>query len=385
MIYVINAGSSSVKFSVFTESPLTEVVSGQAALRDTEIVLQAQVFGTPCESTYPAPETEQTAVMSLVHAATALLTEQVDESPRMIVHRVVHGGTRFVKPMIVSPEIREALEHLVDLAPLHQPVNLAAIDACAGLFPDIPQIACFDTAFHADQSDLETHFALPAELFARGIRKYGFHGLSYSYIVSQFPRFAIPTSARVIICHLGNGASLCAVHEGRSVASTMGFTALEGLPMGTRSGRLDPGVVLHLMTQDGWSADEVEHLLYRESGLKGLSGVSADVRTLEQSESAAAQFALDYFAYRINAEMGSLTAILGGIDVVIFTAGIGEHSASVRKAVCQRLSQWLPIAIDDQKNITQRDEISADTSQIRVLRIPTDENLNMAQLAEHMI
>ncbi len=385
MIYVINAGSSSVKFSVFTESPLTEVVSGQAALRDTEIVLQAQVFGTPYESTYPAPETEQTAVMSLVHAATVLLTEQVDESPRMIVHRVVHGGTGFVKPIIVSPEIREALEHLVDLAPLHQPVNLAAIDACAGLFPDIPQIACFDTAFHADQSDLETHFALPAELFARGIRKYGFHGLSYSYIVSQFPRFAIPNSARVIICHLGNGASLCAVHEGRSVASTMGFTALEGLPMGTRSGRLDPGVVLHLITQDGWSADEVEHLLYRESGLKGLSGVSADVRTLEQSESAAAQFALDYFAYRINAEMGSLTAILGGIDVVIFTAGIGEHSVSVRKAVGQRLSQWLPIAIDDQKNVAQRDEISADTSQIRVLRIPTDENLNMAQLAEHMI
>lgn len=385
MIYVINAGSSSVKFSVFAEDPLAEVVSGQAALRDREIAVQAQIFGTPYEAIYPVEETGETAVMALVDAATALLTEQVEEAPRAIVHRVVHGGARFTQPVVVSPEIREALEQLVDLAPLHQPVNLAAMDACTTLFPGIPHVACFDTAFHADQSDLEIHYALPLALFQRGIRKYGFHGLSYSYIVSQFPRYAISNRARVIICHLGNGASLCAVTDGRSVASTMGFTAVEGLPMGSRSGRLDPGVVLHLITHDGWTAEEVEHLLYRDSGLQGLSGVSSDVRTLEQSDAASARFALDYFAYRINAEIGALTAILGGLDVLIFTAGIGEHSASVRASVCQRVATWLPLVIDDSKNLAHCDEISADRSQIRALRIATDENLNMAQSAEHLL
>ena len=385
MIYVINAGSSSVKFSVFTEDPLTEVVVGQAALRDQTVEVEAEIHQTPYRATSEIAISEKLPVMALVRAVAELLGARVSDVPRMIVHRVVHGGGRFSEPVIVTPEIRQALEELVDLAPLHQPINLAAIDVLTTMFPDTPQMACFDTAFHAGQSDLETHYALPATLYARGIRKYGFHGLSYGYIVSQFKAHAIPLASRVVICHLGNGASICAVRDGQSVASTMGFTAVEGLPMGSRSGRLDPGVVLHLITQDGWSPEDVEQLLYRDSGLKGLSGISSDVRTLEQDKTPAAQFALDYFAYRINAEIGSLTAILGGIDVLIFTAGIGEHSASVRAAVCERLAAWLPLELDSPKNEAHLDAISTEASQVRVLRIPTDENLYMAMLAQEQI
>ena len=360
------------------------MVSGQVALQDTEIVLKANVAGQAIATRCPVVK-DSHAVMSLVQVVAEFLADQIHEAPHAIVHRVVHGGGSFREPVVVTDSIREQLNDLVDLAPLHQPVNLAAIDAMTVHYPDVLQVACFDTAFHANQSALETHYALPQALFERGIRKYGFHGLSYAYIVSQLGAYGLASDARVVICHLGNGASICAVQGGASVASTMGFTALEGLPMGSRCGRLDPGVVLHLIAQDGWSVDAVEHLLYYDSGLKGLSGVSSDVRTLESAADDEAAFALDYFSYRINAEIGALVAVLGGVDAIVFTAGIGENSISIRQKVCDRLARWLPLQLDQVANERQDEHLNTRDSQIRVLRIPTDENLYMARIAKDLI
>lgn len=387
ILCVINAGSSSVKFSIYeTSTELTLIEQGQAAVRDRVVHVEAnQADGSHIMEIDIPLETEHDRVMVLLSAVADVLTAQTELKPDAVVHRVVHGGDRFHAPVVIDSTVREALNGLIDLAPLHQPVNLAGIDTFQRAYPSVPHIACFDTAFHAGQSALETTYALPRELTQQGIRKYGFHGLSYQSICQQLDELYDATPKRVVICHLGNGASICAVENGRSIASTMGFTAVEGLPMGTRSGRLDPGVILHLQTHSGYSTEAIEHLLYQEGGLKGLSGISSDMRTLEQSMAPEARFAREYFAYRINAEIGSLTAILGGLDVLVFTGGIGEHSSQVRAGVIDRLSRWLPVSIDPAANTAHQQVLDDTDSEIRVLCLESRENAHMASAAQALL
>lgn len=297
-------------------------------------------------------------------------------------HRVVHGGMRFASPRLIDADVLAELDALCPLAPLHQPHNLAAIQAVAALAPDLPQVACFDTAFHHDKPEVAGRLALPRALHDQGIRRYGFHGLSYEYIARQLQAIdGELAGGRVIAAHLGNGASLCAMQGGKSVDTTMGFTALDGLMMGTRCGTLDPGVVLHLQTQLGMSPDEVDDLLYRKSGLLGVSGISSDMRTLVAHTSPEAQEAVELFIWRAAREFGALTASLGGVDGLVFTAGIGENHAEVRKRMCERLS-WLGLSIDAEANAANAPDISATGSRVKVLVIPTDEE---RMIADHTL
>ncbi len=285
------------------------------------------------------------------------------------------AGSDFAAPVMIDDSVLAALEKLVPLAPLHQPANLAGIRAVRIHHPALPQVACFDTAFHHGHPELADRFALPEAYYREGIRRYGFHGLSYEYIAGRLPDIA-PEIAdrRVIVAHLGNGASLCALKAGRSIDSTMGFTALDGLPMGTRCGALDAGVVIHLLREKGMAADEVEALLYHDSGLRGLSGISSDVRELLASPEPAAKRALDYFVYQIARHLGALAAVLEGVDAVVFTAGIGEHSAEIRARICARLS-WLGLHLDAAANRDGGPRISAPDSPISAWVIPTDEEM----------
>jgi acetate kinase len=296
-------------------------------------------------------------------------------------HRVVHGGIHYSRPIRVDDTVLLALDRLVPLAPLHQPHNLAPIRALAAARPSLPQVACFDTAFHRTQPIEAELFALPLSFHDEGIRRYGFHGLSYEYVSGRLaeitPGLAL---SRVIVAHLGSGVSMCALHGGRSVASTMGFTALDGCPMGTRTGSIDAGVLLHLARERGMSFEQIERLLYRESGLLGLSGTSADMRELEASADPRARLAIDYFTYRIAREAGSLASALGGLDAMVFTAGIGENSPAVRAAVCKRL-EWLGVSLDVAANRDGADRLDALTSRVAVLRVPTDEELMIARHA----
>jgi acetate kinase len=265
-------------------------------------------------------------------------------------HRVVHGGPTFSRPMFLNQEVVSQLERYVPLAPLHQPNNLAPIRSLMENRPGLPQVACFDTAFHRDHSELADRYALPERYYAEGVRRYGFHGLSYEYIASRLMEVAPQVAKRrVLVAHLGSGSSMCAIHDGRSVESSLGFTALDGLPMGTRPGQLDPGVVLYLIGQKGMTASEVERLLYHDCGLKGLSGISNDVRELQASSEPKANLALDYFAYRAGLYAGMLTAALGGIDAFVFTAGIGENSPSMRARIAARIA-WLGATLDPTAN-----------------------------------
>lgn len=293
-------------------------------------------------------------------------------------HRVVHGGTKFATPVRIDRAIVSELEALVPLAPLHQPHNLAPIEAIMEAAPHLPQIACFDTAFHRTQPMLAQEFALPRELTAGGVRRYGFHGLSYDFVTSRL-RATQPALAqgRLIIAHLGNGASLCATRDGRSVASTMGFTALDGLMMGTRAGALDPGVILYLAQQRGMSFAAIEDLLYRKSGLLGVSGISSDMRTLRASTEPMAREAIDLFVYRIVREIGSLAAALGGIDGIVFTAGIGENDAATRAEIVEGC-RWLGVTLDSARNGVGGERISADGSAVSAWIVPTDEERMIA-------
>ncbi|HYR65176.1 MAG TPA: acetate kinase, partial [Reyranella sp.] len=282
-------------------------------------------------------------------------------------------------PVRVDANIMAALEKLVPLAPLHQPHNLAPIEFIAAAAPDIPQVACFDTAFHRSQAALAQEFALPRDLTAAGVRRYGFHGLSYDFIVSRLGEFdpALARS-RLVIAHLGNGASLCAVADGRSVASTMGFTAVDGLMMGTRCGAIDPGVLLYLMQERGLDARGIEDLIYRRSGLLGVSGISSDMRTLRQSKAPEAAEAIALFIYRIVREIGSLAAALGGLDGVVFTAGIGEHDPATRAEIAAGCS-WLGLKLDAARNTLGRGRISADGASVSAWVVPTDEERMIAR------
>lgn len=296
-------------------------------------------------------------------------------------HRVVHGGPENDRPVIITPEVLGALQALEPFAPLHQPYNLAGARAAMARFPQARQVACFDTAFHRHHPWVNDTFALPTAYYDMGVRRYGFHGLSYDYIAGHLARTAPDVqSGRVIVAHLGNGASMCAMHGGRSVGSTMGFSALDGLPMGTRCGQLDPGVMLYLMEQKGMGAKEISDLLYRKSGLLGLSGLSNDMRTLENSDTPEAQRAIAYFTFRARRELGSLTAVLGGLDAVVFTGGIGENSGLVRSQICADMG-WLGIELDAEANQRSARIISAEGTAVQVMVIPTNEELVIARAA----
>lgn len=313
--------------------------------------------------------------------------ERDDDLARLaaVGHRVVHGGDRFAEPALVTGSVLRDLQALVALAPLHQPANLQLIDCCAERLPGVPQVACFDTAFHRHMPDEARNYAIPRALTEAGIHAYGFHGISYSYILDELLRTDPEASGkRVIIAHLGAGASMCAVRDGKSVATTMGFSTIDGMPMATRSGSIDPGVLLHLMRTRGKSADELEHMLYKESGLAALSGISGDMRELSASSDPRARRAIDYFVYRAICEIGSLAAALGGLDVLVFTGGIGANDAAIRQDICRGCG-WLGVRIDDAANVGKVDLISADASAVEVRTMPTNEELQIARQAARLL
>jgi acetate kinase len=307
------------------------------------------------------------------------LRNELRINPVAVGHRVVHGGPDHDRPVLIDHGVVARLDRYISLAPLHQPHNLAPIRSILNNFPNLPQVACFDTAFHRTHDAVADHYAIPHQLYAEGVRRYGFHGLSYEYIAKALPQIA-PAIAkgRVIVAHLGSGASMCALKEGRSCESTMGFTALDGLPMGTRPGQIDPGVVLYLLAEKGMSPSDVQNFLYRDCGLKGLSGISNDMRELEASEDPKAKLAVDYFVYRIGLNAGMLAAALQGLDAFVFTAGIGENSARVRARIADQLG-WLGVTLDPAENSRHAGLISRSDSRIPVYVIPTDEELMIAQ------
>ena len=377
MILVLNAGSSSIKFAV-DGAGLAPGPHGQVDGIGTAPRLK--VTGLPDGSQRDSPidaaafPGHRGAIQVITNWLTAHNAGAHDVAA--IGHRVVHGGATYDRPVLLDGDVLAGLDALVPLAPLHQPHALAAIRAAAEAAPGVPQVACFDTAFHHGQARLEQLYALPRALSDAGLRRYGFHGISYAYIASVLP--VEIAQGRVVVAHLGNGASMCAMRAGRSVASTMGFTALEGLPMGTRSGVLDPGLVLHLMQQRGMSAGQVEHMLYHDSGLLGVSGLCGDMRTLLASDRPEAAEAVALFAYRIARELGSLAATLGGLDALVFTAGIGERAAPVREAVL-RQAGWLGLAVDEAANNAHGPRISPPGRTPSAWVIPTDENLMIAR------
>lgn len=384
-VLTLNAGSSSIKFSLF------EVCSGNrpklAAKGEIEAIGSAPHFfvrssqgAALAERRWPNPHQDFQSLLE-----TAIDWTETHLGAEMLVavgHRVVHGGVDHIRPERVTPELLAALDHLTPLAPLHEPHNIAPMRAIAAARPDLPQIACFDTAFHHTMPAVASRFALPRVYESAGVRRYGFHGLSYEYIAKQLrelaPRLA---KGRVIAAHLGNGASLCAMRDGRSIDTTMGFTALDGLMMGTRCGNIDPGVILYL-EERGMAAEEVENLLYLKSGLLGVSGgIASDMRTLLASENPHAAEAIELFVYRIAREAGALASSLGGLDAIVFTAGIGEHAPAIRAAVCARLA-WLGVAIDQDANNRDAMLISMPASRVAIHVIPTDEE---AMIAQHVL
>ncbi len=381
-ILVVNAGSSSVKFQVFgieRDASLQRQVKGQVDGIGSRPRLRATGADRAVliDKTYEAEAVRD--VPAALSAAGSWLREQLRIDPVAIGHRVVHGGPDYDRPVRVTPEVLQRLERYVSLAPLHQPFNLAPIRSILSSFPDLAQVACFDTAFHRGHPAPADYYAMPLDLHAEGVRRYGFHGLSYEYIASALPKVAPDiASKRVIVAHLGSGASMCALQAGRSIESTMGFTALDGIPMGTRPGQLDPGVVLYLMSEKGMSAEKVQNFLYRDCGLKGLSGISNDMRELQENSDSRAVFAVDYFTYRVGLNAGMLAAALQGVDGFVFTAGIGENSPKIRAAIAQRLA-WLGVSLDAAANAENRTLISRRDSRVPVYVVPTDEELMIAR------
>ncbi|WP_167647657.1 acetate/propionate family kinase [Mameliella alba] len=379
---VLNAGSSSLKFGLFRGRHPELVTRGQVE----RIGGAAQLHLRDADGAALA-DTALPGYAAADHAGalSAVLHEVKGRFPEaeigVVGHRVVHGGMEFAAPTRITPEVLRALEQLEPFAPLHQPHNLAGIRAALRAFPEARQVACFDTGFHRNHPFVNDTFALPRAYYEKGVRRYGFHGLSYDYISGALAEMA-PTlhAGRVVVAHLGNGASMCGLLGGRSIASSMGFSALDGLPMGTRSGQLDPGVVLYLMDSEGMNATEISELLYRRSGLLGLSGISSDMRTLLASDDPRAREAVDYFCFRIRRELGGLAAALEGLDAVVFTGGIGENAAPVRAQVCRGL-RWIGIELDEARNVANETVISSDMSRVRVLVIPTNEELVIARAA----
>ncbi|PDT83720.1 acetate kinase [Sinorhizobium sp. BJ1] len=380
-ILVVNAGSSSLKFQVFgiADAKLTRQVRGQIGGIGTRPRLQAKkADGTVLVDQSYAAEAVSDLPAAIAAAREWLLTLDGFEL-RAIGHRVVHGGPDYAQPVLIDATVLDRLASYQDLAPLHQPNNLAPIRLAMEITPDVPQVACFDTAFHRGHPEHTACYALPRAFYDQGVRRYGFHGLSYEYIAERLSEIA-PEAARgkVIVAHLGSGASMCALRDGRSVESTMGFTALDGLPMGTRPGQLDPGVVLYLISEKGMSADAVSDLLYHEAGLKGLSGISNDMRELLASDDPRASFAIAHFVHRCGLNAGMLAAALGGIDAFVFTAGVGENSAPIRARIAEGLA-WLGAELDPAANDAGAALISTATSHVALHVVPTDEELMIAR------
>jgi acetate kinase len=378
---VLNAGSSSLKFCVFRRPETLQCLldaKGQIEGIGTSPRLSVKE-GSGAQITHEQLDSGVNDGHKAVDALAAWLRSKYGGGRVLGVgHRVVHGGSRLVSPTIVTREILAQLRELIPLAPLHQPYNLAAIEAVFERLPGVPQVACFDTSFHCGHSAVAELVPLPRELCKAGLQRYGFHGLSYEYIVSVLPEVAPEIArGRVIVAHLGSGASLCALKDGKSVDSTLSFTALDGLCMGTRPGALDPGVVLYLFQSLGLSAKEVEDILYRKSGLLGISGISNDMRDLLASDAPEAKVAVDYFVYRAAKEIGGLVAVLGGIDGLVFTAGIGENSAEIRRRICESAA-WLGLELDAKAN-TDRQRISTPQSKVSTWVIPTNEELMIAR------
>ena len=381
-VLVLNAGSSSLKFGLYQrpeQDSLALVAKGQVEGIRTRPRFRARdaAGGILADQDLGAEVRDGASALDWLAEWLASCFEH--ESLAAVGHRVVHGGQRYTLPTLVTPEIVQELRELSPLAPLHQPFNLAAIEAVFERMPEIPQVACFDTAFHRGHSAVADLIPLPEDLRAGGLQKYGFHGLSYEYIASVLPEVAPEIAAgRVLVAHLGSGASICAIKDGKSVDSTLGFTALDGLCMGSRPGALDPGVVLYLFQELGLSANEVEDILYRNSGLRGISGISNDMRSLLGSDDPTARLAIDYFVYRAAKEIGALTAVLGGLDGLVFTAGIGENSAEIRRRICAA-SEWLGIRLDAEANEAHGPGITTDDAEVSAWVIPTNEELMIAR------
>lgn len=389
-ILSVNAGSSTLKFAIY---PLQDgevqpaLLSGSFEGLEPKGQMQLSwTSGTRRQQRELAAGNDPFA-QALVSLSELLETEGKALRIEAVAHRVVHGGAHFRDSVLVNADVLKALQPLCPLAPLHQPHNLEGIRNFMRVLPGLPQVACFDTAFHAHLPEVEYAFALPKAVRDEGVRRYGFHGLSYQFILGELSRHGAPASGRLLMAHLGNGASLCAAREGRSIATTMGFSAVEGLMMGTRCGTLDPGVLLYLMEQ-GWTHDRIQKLLYKESGLLGVSGLTADMRRLRDSDSAEAKLAIDMFTYHVVRESGALTACLGGLDVLAFSGGIGEHDARLRADAAERLA-YLGVRLDEQANARATGNevlpIHAADSSVQVWVVPTDEGRVAAQDAARLL
>jgi acetate kinase len=381
-ILVVNAGSSSVKFQIFGvegAGALHRLIKGQIDGIGTRPRLTAEASdkSSLIDKTYASNEVPD--VPAAIAVVAAWLRETQSFNLVAAGHRVVHGGPKYDRPVVIDQTVVADLERYASLAPLHQPNNLTPIRALLMSRPDLLQVACFDTAFHHGHSPVADHFAIPERFYAEGVRRYGFHGLSYEYVAGRLREVAPTVAAgRVIVAHLGSGASMCALSNGRSIESTMGFTALDGIPMGTRPGQIDPGVLLYLLTEKGMEPAAVQDLLYRESGLKGLSGISNDMRELQSNSDPRAILAVDHFVYRIGLNAGMLAAALGGLDAFVFTAGIGENSPVMRARIAEKL-EWLGAVLDPASNVDRKALISRPDSRVALLVVPTDEELMIAQ------
>lgn len=378
-LVIINSGSSSIKFAVYQfDSSLKKSLYGQVE----------NIKSDPILKTYDAKDVllnQQNFFKNLDYDDYFKLLISAFESNKFnfevvaVGHRVVHGGNQYQQPVLMTQEILQNLKKLIPFAPLHQPFNLNAIESIFNIYPKLPQVACFDTAFHRTHPAVADRFGIPRNLSAAGVRRYGFHGLSYEYIMHKINEI-YPEQAknRIIVAHLGNGASMCAIKDGKSIESTMGFTALDGLVMGTRCGTLDPGIILYLLQSKNMRAEEIETMLYKKSGLLGVSGISHDMKKLLDDTSTAAKEAVELFVYRIRRELGALTAALGGLDMLIFTGGIGEHSSQIRERVCEN-NEWLGIQINPELNEQNNSMLSDAKSKVKVLVLPTNEEWIIAK------
>jgi acetate kinase len=379
---VLNAGSSSLKFCVYERamsSPWTLASRGQIDGIGSAPKFSARDAAGTVLAKETLAATVSDGASALESLAAWLRGRYAGARVLGVGHRVVHGGANYAAPVIVTPKVIDELRTLIPLAPLHQPYNLAAIDAVAARLPGVPQVACFDTSFHRGQPAVAEVVPLPREICRDGVQRYGFHGLSYEYIASVLPQVAPEIAGgRVIVAHLGSGASMCALNQGKSIDSTLGFTALDGLCMGTRPGAIDPGVVLHLFQTMGLSAKEVEAILYKKSGLLGISGISNDMRDLLDSRDPAAVLAVDYFVYQAAKSIGALAAVLQGVDGLVFTAGIGENSAEIRRLISEA-SAWLGVDLDRGANLTGGPRISTAGSRVSAWVIPTNDDLMIAR------
>jgi len=384
-ILVVNAGSSSVKFQVFAvdaDGRLQRQLKGQMDGIGSRPRLRATGANGNALADRAYPIEAVADVSAALRIAGSWLRDELRIAPMAVGHRVVHGGPDYDRPVLIDHGLLARLERYIPLAPLHQPHNLAPIKTLLADLPSLPEVACFDTAFHRGHAGFADYYAIPYQLYDEGVRRYGFHGLSYEYIAKTLPKVAPEIAAgRVIVAHLGSGASMCALKAGRSVESTMGFTALDGLPMGTRPGQIDPGVVLYLLSEKGMAPAKVQDFLYRECGLKGLSGVSNDMRELLESRDPRAAFAVDYFVYRVGLHAGMLAAALQGVDAFVFTAGIGENSSAIRARIAEKLA-WLGVSLDAAENGKHALKISHSGSRIPVYVVPTDEE---RMIAEHTL